>query len=85
MKLRGSAFSLRPRAKIEGKYFTSKMRITSTIIFWLTTQNPNTRNLSQITKIRAYNFKLFKLSKMLNCFSLIEIECKNEMVSSPFL
>ena len=32
-KLRGLAFSLRPRAKTEGKYFTSTMRITSVVIF----------------------------------------------------
>ena len=28
------------------KYFTSEIRITSIVIFWLTTQNPNTPNLS---------------------------------------
>ena len=42
----GSIFSLRPRAKTEGKYFTSKMRITIIVLFYLTTQNSNTPNLS---------------------------------------
>ena len=32
-KLRGSVFSLRPRAKREGKYFTSDMKITNIVIF----------------------------------------------------
>ena len=74
-KLRGLAFSLRPRAKTEGKYFTSDMRITSIVIFYSLPRTPIHSISHSLDSQELYNFKFLKIT---HAFSFLshKIGCK---------